>query len=47
MATCWVRRPAAAFFGGLRYGEGVLYTKNAGDLKVVLAGADAWMEFRR
>ncbi len=22
-----------AFFGGLRYGEGVLYTKNAGDLK--------------
>jgi hypothetical protein len=23
-----------AFFGGLRYGEGMLYTKNAGDLKV-------------
>jgi hypothetical protein len=23
-----------AFFGGLRYGEGTLYTKNAGDLKV-------------
>jgi hypothetical protein len=23
-----------AFFGGLRYEEGVLYTKNAGDLKV-------------
>ncbi|NVO16140.1 MAG: DUF1134 domain-containing protein [Rhodoplanes sp.] len=27
-----------AFFGGLRYGEGVLYTKNAGDLKVYWQG---------
>jgi small basic protein len=27
-----------AFFGGLRYGEGVLYTKNAGDLKVFIGG---------
>ncbi len=27
-----------AFFGGLRYGEGVLYTKNAGDLKVFWQG---------
>jgi Envelope integrity protein A len=28
----------AAFFGGLRYGEGTLYTKNAGDLKVYWQG---------
>ena len=27
-----------AVFGGLRYGEGVLYTKNAGDLKVYWQG---------
>jgi hypothetical protein len=27
-----------AFIGGLRYGEGVLYTKNAGDLKVFWQG---------
>jgi hypothetical protein len=27
-----------AFFGGLRYGEGSLYTKNAGDLKVYWQG---------
>ena len=27
-----------AFFGGLRYGEGALYTKNAGDLKVFWQG---------
>jgi hypothetical protein len=27
-----------AFFGGLRYGEGTLYTKNAGDLKVYWQG---------
>src|ERR1700704_3256381 len=27
-----------AFFGGLRYGEGTLYTKNAGDLKVYFQG---------
>src|SRR6266852_3249757 len=27
-----------AFFGGLRYGEGVLYTKNAGDLRVYWQG---------
>ncbi len=29
---------SGAFFGGLRYGEGVLYTKNAGDLKVYWQG---------
>jgi len=28
----------AALIGGLRYGEGVLYTKNAGDLKVYWQG---------
>ena len=28
----------AAFFGGLRYGDGFLYTKNAGDLKVYWQG---------
>jgi len=27
-----------AFFGGLRYGEGTLFTKNAGDLKVYWQG---------
>lgn len=27
-----------AIFGGLRYGEGMLYTKNAGDLKVYWQG---------
>ncbi len=27
-----------AFFAGLRYGEGMLYTKNAGDLKVFWQG---------
>jgi hypothetical protein len=27
-----------AFFGGLRYGEGMLFTKNAGDLKVYWQG---------
>ena len=27
-----------AFFGGLRYGEGMLYIKNAGDLKVFWQG---------
>jgi hypothetical protein len=27
-----------AFFGGLRYGDGALYTKNAGDLKVYWQG---------
>jgi hypothetical protein len=27
-----------AFFGGLRFGEGTLYTKNAGDLKVYWQG---------
>jgi hypothetical protein len=33
-----------AFFGGLRYGEGTLYTKNAGDLKVLrLDGISAAM----
>lgn len=29
---------AGAFFGGLRYGEGTLYTKNAGDLRVYWQG---------
>src|SRR5260221_7905316 len=29
---------AGAFVAGLRYGEGILYTKNAGDLKVYLEG---------
>lgn len=29
---------AGAFIAGLRYGEGVLYTKNAGDLKVFWQG---------
>jgi hypothetical protein len=29
---------SGAFIGGLRYGEGMLYTKNAGDLKVYWQG---------
>jgi hypothetical protein len=29
---------SGAFVGGLRYGEGVLYTKNAGDLRVYWQG---------
>ena len=28
-----------AFIGGLRYGEGTMYTRNAGDRKAVLARA--------
>jgi len=28
----------AAFVGGLRYGEGIMYTRNAGDLKVYWQG---------
>jgi hypothetical protein len=29
---------SGAFFGGVRYGEGTLYTKNAGDLRVYWQG---------
>jgi hypothetical protein len=35
----------AAFFGGLRYGEGMLYTKNAGDLKVFWQGPTVGWDF--
>jgi hypothetical protein len=34
-----------AFFGGLRYGEGMLYTKNAGDLKVYWQGPTIGWDF--
>jgi hypothetical protein len=34
-----------AFFGGLRYGEGMLYTKNAGDLKVFWQGPSIGWDF--
>ena len=34
-----------ASFGGLRYGEGVLYTKNAGDLKVFWQGPTVGWDF--
>lgn len=34
-----------AFVVGLRYGEGVLYTKNAGDLKVYWQGPSAGWDF--
>jgi hypothetical protein len=34
-----------AFFGGLRYGEGMLYTKNAGDLKVCWQGPSLGWDF--
>jgi len=34
-----------AFIGGLRYGEGVLYTKNAGDLRVFWQGPSLGWDF--
>jgi hypothetical protein len=34
-----------AFFGGLRFGEGMLYTKNAGDLKVYWQGPTVGWDF--
>jgi hypothetical protein len=34
-----------AFFGGLRYGKGMLYTKNAGDLKVFWQGPTLGWDF--
>src|SRR5271170_1320374 len=34
-----------AFLGGLRYGEGMLYTKNAGDLKVFWQGPSVGWDF--
>jgi hypothetical protein len=34
-----------AFFGGLRYGEGMLNTKNAGDLKVYWQGPSLGWDF--
>lgn len=34
-----------AFVGGLRYGEGVLYTRNAGDLKVYWQGPSIGWDF--
>src|ERR1700730_5985302 len=36
---------SGAFFGGLRYGEGMLYTKNAGDLKVYWQGPTVGWDF--
>jgi hypothetical protein len=36
---------AGAFFGGLRFGEGMLYTKNAGDLKVFWQGPTLGWDF--
>jgi hypothetical protein len=36
---------SGAFFGGLRYGEGMLYTKNAGDLKVYWQGPTLGWDF--
>ena len=32
---------SGAFVGGLRYGEGTMYTRNAGDLRVFSAGSVA------
>src|SRR5262245_45488181 len=34
-----------AFFAGLRYGEGTLYTKNAGDLRVYWQGPSVGWDF--
>lgn len=36
---------AGAFIGGLRYGEGVLYTRNAGDLKIFWQGPSVGWDF--
>jgi hypothetical protein len=36
---------AGAFVAGLRYGEGMLYTKNAGDLKVYWQGPSVGWDF--
>lgn len=36
---------SGAFVGGLRYGEGVLYTRNAGDLKVFWQGPSVGWDF--
>jgi hypothetical protein len=36
---------SGAFIGGLRYGEGMLYTKNAGDLKVFWQGPTIGYDF--
>ena len=37
-ATSSARKAGGAFVAGLRYGEGTLYTKNAGDLRVYWQG---------
>ena len=37
-ATSSARKASGAFVAGLRYGEGTLYTKNAGDLRVYWQG---------
>jgi hypothetical protein len=36
---------SAAFFGGLRYGEGVLYTRNAGNHRVYWQGPSVGFDF--
>lgn len=36
---------SGAFVGGLRYGEGVLYTRNAGDMKVFWQGPSVGWDF--
>jgi hypothetical protein len=36
---------SGAFIGGLRFGEGTLYTKNAGDLKVYWQGPSVGFDF--
>jgi hypothetical protein len=36
---------SGAFFGGLRYGEGVLHTKNAGDQRVFWQGPSLGLDF--
>ncbi len=36
---------AGAFFGGLRYGEGTLYTRNAGDRRVFWQGPSLGFDF--
>jgi hypothetical protein len=44
-AICWARRDRGALIGGLTYGEGTLYTKNAGDHKVFWQGPSLGWDF--
>jgi hypothetical protein len=44
-AIAELEEAGGAFIGGLRYGEGMLFTKNAGDLKVFWQGPTVGYDF--